>query len=65
VLERWKTLTGGYSQGNVLHRADGTPVPTPEEENVFDACRMAWLDPHKRTGRDAVATAVARYKEAA
>lgn len=36
MLTYWKTITkGGYSQDGILHLADGTPVPTPEEEDVF------------------------------
>lgn len=35
-LAFWKTVTeGGYSEGAVLHLADGTPVPTLTEISVF------------------------------
>lgn len=36
MLAYWKTITkGGYSEDGILHLADGTPVPTLEEEDVF------------------------------
>jgi DNA polymerase/3'-5' exonuclease PolX len=36
ALAFWKTITnGGYSEEGILHLADGTPVPTLEEEDVF------------------------------
>ena len=36
MLAYWKTITeGGYSEDGILHLADGTIVPTPEEEDVF------------------------------
>jgi DNA polymerase/3'-5' exonuclease PolX len=35
-LAYWKTITGGgYSKDCVLHLADGTPMDTPEEVDVF------------------------------
>lgn len=36
MLQYWKTITnGGYSKDGILHLPGGTPVPTPEEEDVF------------------------------
>lgn len=38
MLAYWKTITnGGYSEDGILHLADGTLVPTLEEQDVFDA----------------------------
>lgn len=49
MLSHWKTITnGGYSEGAQLHRADGTIVPTPTEQSVFDALRLPFLPPEKR-----------------
>lgn len=36
MLAYWKTVTnGGYSKDGILHLANGTPVPTLEEADVF------------------------------
>lgn len=49
ALEHWKKLTnGGYSQGAQLHRADGTIVPTPREEDVFTALQVRFVPPNRR-----------------
>lgn len=50
ALVYWKKLTnGGYSEGAILHLADGTPVPTPTEEAVFEALKCKWVPPEKRS----------------
>lgn len=37
LLGYWKTITnGGYSKDGILHLADGTAVPTLEEQDVFE-----------------------------
>jgi DNA polymerase/3'-5' exonuclease PolX len=56
MLRYWKQITnGGKSENCILHLADGTPVFTPEEEDVYRVlekysgkpCR--WQPPEKRT----------------
>ena len=69
MLARWKRITGGgYSQFAQLHLADreeqgpdgalvkvrGAVVPTLEEEDVFTACKMAWVMPEERVDFRAV-----------
>jgi DNA polymerase/3'-5' exonuclease PolX len=49
ALIEWKRITnGGYSQDAQLHLADGTIVPTPTEQAVFDALKRPFLAPEKR-----------------
>jgi len=49
ALVHWKKITnGGYSEGAILHLADGTPVPTPTEQVVFEALKCKWVPPEKR-----------------
>lgn len=49
ALIYWKKLThGGYSEGAILHLADGTPVPTLTEAAVFEALKCKWVPPEKR-----------------
>lgn len=55
MLAFWKTVTkGGYSEDGILHLADGTPVPTPEESDVFrvfekySGKRCPFIPPEKR-----------------
>lgn len=55
ALTFWKTVTnGGYSKDGILHLADGTPVPTPEEEDVFrvlekySGTRCPFVPPERR-----------------
>ena len=49
ALAHWKKITnGGYSEGAILHLADGTPVPTLTEEAVFEALKCKWIPPEKR-----------------
>ena len=39
VLARWERWTGGgYSRDLRLHSSSGDVHPTPEEEDVFEAC---------------------------
>lgn len=58
MLALWKRRTnGGYSKGGLLHRADGTPVETLEEQDVFEACGLPWIPPTERSD----AWVVARY----
>lgn len=56
MLRYWKIITnGGYSKDCILHLADGTPVETPEEEDVFKAIekysgkRCPFQAPERRT----------------
>lgn len=49
MLTRWKAITdGGWSAESRLHQANGTVRPTPEEVDVFEACRVRWLPPERR-----------------
>jgi DNA polymerase/3'-5' exonuclease PolX len=55
MLGYWKQITnGGYSEDGVLHLADGTPVFTPEEADVFRVLeqygkvRCPFIPPEKR-----------------
>ena len=53
MLQRWKAITGGgYAREarlwRPLHR---TPEATPEEEDVFAACRVRFVPPTLRTER--------------
>lgn len=54
-LAFWKRITnGGYSEGAILHLADGTQVPTWTEQAVYDAFTkysgklVKFLDPERR-----------------
>jgi len=49
ALAHWKKFTGGgFSEGCVLHTADGTKVPTLEEQDVFEALRWPYMEPESR-----------------
>jgi DNA polymerase/3'-5' exonuclease PolX len=49
ALSIWKKTTGGgYSKDCILHRADGTPVETPDEEAVFRALGWNFVRPQNR-----------------
>lgn len=49
ALGHWKKITqGGYSQDCILHRADGTIVPTLTEEAVFEALKVRFVPPERR-----------------
>jgi hypothetical protein len=50
MLATWKRVTrGGYSENGYLHRADGIPVVTKEETDVFSLCRMKFVEPEQRS----------------
>lgn len=48
MLARWKALTGGHSAGAQLRDSSGGIVRTPEERDVFEACRVRWVEPERR-----------------
>jgi DNA polymerase/3'-5' exonuclease PolX len=49
ALSIWKKITGGgYSQEAQLRLADGTIVPTPTEEAVFEALKWNFVRPEHR-----------------
>lgn len=49
ALAYWKKITnGGYSEGALLHLADGTIVPTLTEEAVFEALKCKFVPPERR-----------------
>lgn len=51
LVTRWTEVSGGgHSRGGRLRDARGRPVPTPEEEDVFRACRARWVPPERREG---------------
>jgi DNA polymerase/3'-5' exonuclease PolX len=53
ALAHWKKISnGGYSENGVLHQADGTPVPTPEESDVFAALKCKFIPPRERFRRE-------------
>ncbi len=55
MLARWKQVSGGgESIGGRLHRPNGEPVDTPEEEDVFRVCQVEWVPPELRTSAAAV-----------
>lgn len=61
VLQRWKAISGGgRSDGLRLTWPDGRQEPTPEERDVFRACRLSWVAPRDRTSEDAVWKAAER-----
>lgn len=55
MLQRWKAISGGgSSQGLRLTWPDGRREETPEERDVFAACRVEWVEPRERTSARAV-----------
>lgn len=55
MLARWKVVSGGgRSEGGCLRMPSGTPVETPTEQDVFDACRVAFVPPEQRTDANAL-----------
>lgn len=55
MLARWKQVSGGgYSKDGCLHWPDGSPRLTPEQGDVFIACKVAWVEPEARTDASAV-----------
>ena len=48
-LRHWKMISnGGYSKDCLLYDGSGKLVPTPEEQDVFDAFQITWTEPEKR-----------------
>ena len=46
MLAQWKRVSGGgESRSMMLHDGRGDSVPTPEEEDVFRACKVEWIEP--------------------
>jgi len=39
------------SEGRVCKKADGTEVPTPEEQDFLDLLGLGWIEPEKRAAR--------------
>lgn len=54
LVERWTEISKGHSEEGLLTWPDGRVEPTPEEEDVFRACRLAWVPPEERVDGDAV-----------
>jgi DNA polymerase/3'-5' exonuclease PolX len=51
LVTRWTHVSGGgHSTGARLLGADGQPVSTPEEEDVFLHCQTLWIPPSARNG---------------
>lgn len=54
ILARWKRLMGipaeqqGSKDGRLVYR-DGTVLPTPTEQDVFNAVKLPWMEPALRT----------------
>ena len=49
MLARWKQVSGGgMAYEAQLRGANGGTHPTPEEQNVFAACRVQWVPPEQR-----------------
>lgn len=49
MLVRWKAVSGGgQSYEAQLRGANGGTRPTPEEQDVFEACKVRWVPPEKR-----------------
>lgn len=59
-LTWWKYINGTKGsatpgmQGFTLVTPQGKPVPTTSEGAAFRACRLLWVEPHLRTGEEAV-----------
>lgn len=49
LVSRWTAVSrGGHAKAGLLTNAAGLVVPTPEEEDVFRACRVAFIQPSAR-----------------
>lgn len=49
MLVRWKAVSGGgQSYEAQLRGANGGTRATPEEQDVFEACKVRWVPPEKR-----------------
>jgi DNA polymerase/3'-5' exonuclease PolX len=67
MLSRWKRVQGlgptqdGSVDGRLVRgtgsQEPGAPVPTPEEEDVFRLCRVPFIAPEQRIGREALRVA--------
>lgn len=53
LVTRWTSVSGGghFHQGRLL-QADGTALATPEEADVFRACRVELIAPAARRGAE-------------
>jgi len=50
ILATWKKVTGGgYSENGYLHTADGKKIVTNEEIDVFNLCKMKFVEPELRS----------------
>lgn len=49
LVTRWTRISGGgHSKEGQLHDRDGRIVPTPEERDVFQACKLRYIAPPLR-----------------
>lgn len=55
MVQRFTKLTGGghFTDGRLIMK-DGTALETPEEADVFRACRMKFLEPWERIDENSV-----------
>lgn len=51
VLARGWSARGWKSIDGMLHNSAGVAVPTPNEEDVFNAARVPWVPPERREVR--------------
>lgn len=62
MVTRWTQVSGGgHSKDGLLRMPDGRIVPSPEEEVVFRACGVEWIEPRKRI--DATALRATGHRE--
>lgn len=55
LVTRWTRISrGGHSKDGLLHDRERVVVPTPEEPDVFYACRACWIDPPFRKGEESI-----------
>jgi len=49
ILATWKKVSGGgYSENGYLHTADGRKIVTKEEIDVFNLCKIEFIEPELR-----------------
>ena len=49
ILTTWKTVSnGGYSREGYLHENNGNKLNTPEETDVFNLCKLHFVEPQTR-----------------
>jgi DNA polymerase/3'-5' exonuclease PolX len=49
ILSTWKKVSGGgYSKDGYLHDGEDKLIYTPEEMDVFNLCKMEWVEPEYR-----------------